>query len=202
MSGDKEARFNDPSCGNLLSLQYAKGMSSERGKGGDEDWDDLLEGKEKVPGLSPDMARALLSMNPKLREEGKNTAWMVHSSQQAQQSGAKGEKPKPPPSNVTVQTKPGADVFGVLDELKKHMEQETQRIDLEKRRLDDERRKLDEQMKKLNGQLLDQLCDWLLAKDPELLSPLTQQALSERKAFLDRLGFSAKQYSERKRRKP
>ncbi len=166
-----------------------------------DDWDDMLEGDQKTQGLSPDMARTLLSMNPKLREEGKNTAWVVRQAQQAQQGGGKGAKPQAaqPAGSSTSAPKGGADVFGALDQLQKGFELEAQRIDVEKQKLEEQKKKLEQAQAQLKSKMLQEFTQWLLGKDPELLSPLTQQALSERKAFLDRIGFSVKYFADAKR---
>jgi hypothetical protein len=158
---------------------------------GGDDWDDLL-GEAKQSGISPEMARALLSMNPKMREEGKNTAWVVSSGQKAAHQSAQLQQ--------TPAAKPGAgpaaktsDLFSEIDTLKRKLE-------LDEQQVDQQIKALQEAKTKLKQDALDQFQRALLGKDPELLSPMTQQALADRKSFLDRLGFSVKAFVEFKRK--
>lgn len=153
----------------------------------DNDWDDLL-GEVKQSGISPEMARALLSMNPKLREEGKNTAWVVASGQKAAHQGAQLQA-----QPATKAAKSGGDVFSELDVLRRNLEAEEQQIDLQTKQLQ-------EQKIKAKRTALEAFMKVLLAKDPEMLSPMTQQAVADNKVFLDRLGFSVKGFVEMKRK--
>jgi hypothetical protein len=177
-------------------------MSKDPDPKKDEDWDDMLAPAQQTPGLSPDMARALLSMNPKMREEGKNTAWVVREAQSAQKQAKQGAKPQTPSAVVpaSLMPKAGTDVTGALQQLKKGFQSETERIEVEKKKLDEEKKKLEQQQAQLKAKLLAELTQWLIAKDPELLSPLTQQALSDNKTFLDGIGFSMKYFIEAKKR--
>jgi len=153
------------------------------------DWDDVL-GEAKQSGISPEMARALLSMNPKMREDGKNTAWVIASGQQAANQGARvqAEAQKQPAA------KPATDLYSSFDEIKRKLESDDKAIDLQIKALQ-------EQKLRLKADALESAMRAIMQKDPEMLSPMTQQALTDRKAFLDRVGFNVKSYVDFKRNK-
>ncbi|MCC6808185.1 MAG: hypothetical protein IT381_12240 [Deltaproteobacteria bacterium] len=155
-----------------------------------EDWDDML-GEEQQSGISPEMARTLLSMNPKLREEGKNTAWVVSSGQKAAHQGSQKQKA----AAAAPAAKPAAagDVFSELDTLKRKLELDEQQFDLQLQQIQVEKARAKQST-------LEDFMRVLINKDPELLSPMTQQALADKKAFLDKLGFSVKAFVEFKRK--
>lgn len=162
----------------------------------EQDWDDLL-GEAKSSGISPDMARALLQMNPAMRDKGVNTAWVVNQSQDAQHAGKTGAKPataKPAtakPATATASPSSG-DVYQLIETHEKRMAEDETRFDLEIK-------KLNEAKQQNRARILAELMTALAAKDPELLSPFTQQALSDKKAALEKLGFSVKGFAEHRR---
>jgi hypothetical protein len=154
------------------------------------DWDDVL-GEAKSSGISPEMARTLLQMNPKMREEGKNTAWVVASGQQAATKGARVQAE----SAKQAAPKQGeGDLYTSFDDIKRKLE-------LDENELEQQVKLLQQQKLQAKADALESAMRAIMQKDPEMLSPMTQQALADRKAFLDRLGFSVKTYVDFKRNK-
>lgn len=139
------------------------------------------------------MARALLQMNPAMRDKGVNTAWVVNQSQDAQHAGKTGAKPAPAKPAPSVAPSPsGGDVYQLIEAHEKRMAEDETRFDLEIK-------KLSEAKQQNRTRILGELMTALAAKDPELLSPFTQQALSDKKAALEKLGFSVKGFAEHRR---
>lgn len=161
-------------------------------KQADADWDDVL-GEAKQSGISPEMARALLSMNPKLREEGKNTAWVVSSGQKAVHQGAVQQQQQAAKPGAKQAGPGGHDAFTEIDARKKKLEEEDKRVEAEIKALQDGRARAKQET-------LDGIMRFFAERDPELLSPMTQQALADNKVFLEKLGFSVKVFVEFKRK--
>lgn len=161
-----------------------------------EDWDDLL-GEAKQSGISPDMARALLKMNPAMRAQGVNTAWVVNQSQDAQhkkeQKAAGSTVAQKAPTASSGKASPtvagGGDVYQLIDGFAARAQQDEQQIDAQIK-------KLQEAKHLQQKRLLEELMQALAQKDPELLSPFTQQALTDKREALAKLGFSVKGFVE------
>ncbi|MCC6808761.1 MAG: hypothetical protein IT381_15150 [Deltaproteobacteria bacterium] len=149
------------------------------------DWRSKL-GEKKPRGVSPDVARKILDLNPKLREEGKDTAWMVGQSASAQQGNKAALAPSPSASPPDSQ---------------KAFAAQQAALDKDDARIDTEIKRLQEEKAANKRRTLDELIAWLFENDPELRSPMTQQTMSETKAFLDRIGFSMKVYSDAKKKR-
>ena len=132
-------------------------------------------------------------MNPAMRAQGVNTAWVVSQSQDAQHAAQKGEKPAAQKTAEAAKPASG-DIYQLIEAHEKRLLEDEARIDLELR-------KLQEAKLQSKQRVLSDLMAMLLSKDPELLSPFTQQALVDKKAALDRLGFSVKAFAELKRKK-
>ena len=132
-------------------------------------------------------------MNPAMRAQGVNTAWVVSQSQDAQHTAQKGEKPAAQKTAEAAKPASG-DIYQLIEAHEKRLLEDEARIDLELR-------KLQEAKLQSKQRVLSDLMAMLLSKDPELLSPFTQQALVDKKAALDRLGFSVKAFAELKRKK-
>ncbi len=156
-----------------------------------EDWELALREKAQ-PGLSPELARKLLSMNPALRDRGADTASLVAEAQKAR-SGIR------PPSAGNAQPAPNQDAatdgLAAVDALKQAFTDTNKQLDLEQKRIQEER-------SSNISRTLDAFHQWLRDNDPQLRSPFTQQLLSDEKRFLDALGFSVKAYMDWLRKNP
>jgi hypothetical protein len=146
----------------------------------------LEEHEPKQVGISPDLARKLLEMNPKLRNDGFDTVGLVNQSQNAA-VGKPPPKPTAPAAKPTQPTAPSESVVDTLAAIGKSLGEAEQTIDREIAALQDKK-------KQASAAALAQWIAWLQAHDPELRSPFTQEVLADEKALLDRLGFSVKDY--------
>ena len=86
----------------------------------------------------------------------------------------------------------GAGVFDVLKAT-------AQRLDAEEKRLAEAVARLEQEKKQLRQQELAAFERFLSQHDPDVRSPVTQDALSRNKSLLDRLGFSVKAYIDKHR---
>jgi hypothetical protein len=123
-----------------------------------------------VEGVSPEVARTLLELNPSLRAEGIDTQWMVGQLSAREQAGE-------------VVTDLGAAVAEAIARL--------QRVE---RGIEAELR---QRRAAAREQTARELYAWLLAHDPEIAREETQRALRDNKTLLDGVGFSVKAYRER-----
>jgi hypothetical protein len=171
-------------------------------------WNELAEDDDKQLGVSKDVLRKLMQMNPTLRG-GQSTEDLMKSVKSTLgQSGSAGQTaaaPKavaPAPKTVTAAPKTTAsapkavaDVLDVVTNARAEFERETQRFEAELKKLKTER-----------DALVSRLClgviDQCLAIDPNLLSPKTQLVLKDEKAFLDKIGFTVQKMIERQKTKP
>lgn len=132
-----------------------------------DEWDEL-EQAEPTPGISPEIARALLNTNPALREGGMTTDLMIK-----QRNAATPVANKPMAAAKSSASSSLADTAKLLE---KGLADAQARFNADKKAL------------------LDQLTSWLSINDPELRSPFTQQVLEQKKALLASLGFDVKAY--------
>lgn len=164
------------------------------GKPPRDEWDELVDasGAPDTTGISPEIARRVLDMNPRMRDEGKDTAWLVNESQANKLKGGAQPGKAAPPGNKPA--RPSESVVATVGALKAQM------ADAEKRHAK-EVAEAQARLAQTKAQTLDALVSWLKQNDPELRSPFTQQVLEEDKAFFDKLGFSLKRYVELARAK-
>src|SRR5882762_8179733 len=96
------------------------GGSKKPGRKGGEPLGGVLD---ETAGMAPDVARRLLEMNPKLREDGADTAWIVEQS----------KKKKAAPSAATAEKSAAASLQGraenIFVEAKRQLSQEEKRLD-------------------------------------------------------------------------
>src|SRR5262245_35888068 len=119
-----------------------------------DQWDALDAEDNPAPGVSPEIARALLATNPALREGGMNTDLVI------KQSAAAPGAQKPVQKAAAA---PGASLADTAKQLEKGLADAQARFNADKKAL------------------LTQLTQWLTVNDPELRSPFTQQVLDQKK---------------------
>ncbi len=163
-------------------------------------WNDLAAEDEQRLGVSKDVLRKLMQMNPNLRG-GKTTEDLMRQVKSTMKdSGAKpataaANKPQAPSSAIGGKAAGGGgDILNAVTAARGDFDKETKRFDAELKRLQDERAAFQQK-------LLLRLIDECLAVDPGLTSPKSQYVLQQEKAFLDRLGFSMQKLVERQKSK-
>lgn len=145
----------------------------------DDPWE-KLDAQQK-DGLSPEMARKLLAMNPAMRDRGMNTQNLVADSQK------KGAKP------AAVASTSDKGLHSELEAIRRHLDDEEKRITEAQKQLERDRILAKEKS-------FASLVKWLLAKDPDITSPLNQQALKDEATLLGRIGFDMKRYAEARKK--
>lgn len=155
-----------------------------------------LEGMEQVTqaGVSPSIAKALLQLNPALREQGFTTTSLVAGSQQASaaknapptEKGKSAAAPTAAPSPGSAHS-PTADTFALFEGFSGQIatiEEEAKR----------QRAAIEANRQRALLTIREHLEKWLLENDPDLRSPVTQEALQRHKSELSELGFSVRDY--------
>lgn len=140
-------------------------------------------------GVSPAIAKALLQLNPNLREQGLNTAALVARSQEG---GSKTE-----PSKVEAKPAPSPEAGGVFDTLAAV----SGAMATADKQAKEQVAKIHQQLQLAKQQQLAAFEQWLLKHDSDLRSPVTQEALTRHRDVLDSIGFSVKAYVDRHRSK-
>ncbi len=158
-------------------------------------WNDLAEGDEQRLGVSKDVLRKLMQMNPNLRG-GKSTEDLMRQVKTTMKEAPK-EAPKPaaaPPPKSAVAPSGGdkGDMLEAVLKSKHDFDAHNKRFEAELKRIQDERAAY-------HQKALNQLLDACLVIDPGLTSPKTQYVLQQEKAFLDKLGFSMQKLIERQK---
>lgn len=144
-------------------------------------WDAFQLKDDKKAGLSPEMAKALLAMNPALREQGFCEKKLVAASQAPQ----------------TVQPVAAKSTESLLEVVAG----ETTRLAEAQRAADDAIAKLKAEKDAAKAAALAAVYAWLCKRDPDLLSPLTQRVLQQQKEKLAAIGFTIDGYmAARKKR--
>jgi hypothetical protein len=157
-------------------------------------WNDLVEGDEQRLGVSKDVLRKLMQMNPNLRG-GKSTEDLMRQVKSQMKEGpkaadARGESAK---SAITTPSSDKGDVLDAVMRTKSEYDTQMKRFDAELKRIQDERTVFLQQA-------LTKLIDQCLAVDPGLTSPKSQYVLQQEKPFLDKLGFSMQKLVERQKK--
>jgi hypothetical protein len=150
-------------------------------------WDDAADDVAKTVGVSASVAKALLAMNPALRDQGLDTMKLVRQSQDAAvpQQGAKA--PAKPSSKQ-----------GVYD-LLRALDADVKRRDAE---LVAQIAQLEAERKKLAAGARENVSKWLVENDPDILSPVTQGALKDFAALITAIAFKTQDYVAQYRKKP
>lgn len=153
-------------------------------------WDDAAAQVVKETGVSPSVAKALLAMNPALRDQGLDTMKLVRQSQDAAASKAPagGAKPAKPADKSD-------GIYAVLQGMDKDLQRRDAELKAEITRLEAERKRLAEASRQ-------ELSKWLVAHDPDILSPVTQGALKDFQALVTAIGFKTADYIAQFRKKP
>ncbi len=157
------------------------------------DWNEIAAEDEQRLGVSKDVLRKLMQMNPNLRGDRTTDDLLQQVKNMKPQTAA--PRPVNPSSAATAAQTPPAgngDVLDVVLEARAQLDRETKRIEAELKRLQDERAAFQQ---KLLGKLIDRC----LAIDPGLTSPKSQYVLQAEKAFLDKLGFSMQKLVDRQK---
>ncbi len=156
------------------------------------DWNDLAAEDEQRLGVSKDVLRKLMQMNPNLRG-GKTTEDLMR-----QVKSTINTSPPPakqgvsPAAKSSVSAPAKGDVLDAVLAARADFEQHMKRFEAEQKRLLDERSAYQQKA-------LLKLIDECLAVDPGLTSPKSQYVLQQEKAFLDKLGFSMQKLVERQK---
>ncbi|MCC6810607.1 MAG: hypothetical protein IT381_24465 [Deltaproteobacteria bacterium] len=148
----------------------------------DDPWQTL--DSQQAQGISPEMARKLLSMNPAMRERGMTTAQLVKDSASAKPGSVKPAAKAAPEGGFETE----------LVELKN-------KLDAEEKRIAEAQKQLEQARAEAKQASFHGVVKWLLSKDPDITSPLNQQVLKDEAAFLQRVGFDMKKYGEERKKK-
>jgi len=156
-------------------------------------WNDLAEGDDQRLGVSKDVLRKLMQMNPNLRG-GKSTEDLMRQVKSQINDGPKSVDGTARPTGGSAVSAPKGDVLDAVIATKADFDTQMKRFDAEQKRIQEERAAY--QQKALLA-----LIDNCLAVDPGLTSPKTQYVLQQEKPFLDKLGFSMQKLIERQQKK-
>ncbi|MCC6808658.1 MAG: hypothetical protein IT381_14635 [Deltaproteobacteria bacterium] len=149
-------------------------------------WDGVL-GEQEQDAIPPDLARKLLDLNPALREAGEDTMRMVERSRKQASAQATAAQTGAAPIAATTAIPKSTRIIDALADVKAALDRDEKRVDAEIKKLQAEK-------SALKPAVLDRFCRWLSEHDPDLRSPVTQQALEDEKAYLTKIGFSVKGY--------
>lgn len=172
-------------------------MSGEKKDDESISWNELAAEDEQRLGVSKDVLRKLMQMNPNLRG-GKTTEDLMR-----QVKSTMKDAPKPVAVQSNTAQKPGSaispgaarsDILDSVINAKAEFDKEMKRVDAEVKRLTEERVAFQQKA-------LMKLIDECLAIDPGLTSPKSQYVLQQEKAFLDKLGFSMQKLIERQKQR-
>jgi hypothetical protein len=172
----------------------AAGGEDDNKKSKDEGWQDLL-GQKKTRGITKEVARRLLELNPKMREGGLDTAAVMDQSKRARDQEKIPEK---------TQARPGAqqpisdDISKEVGRLKRELEVEEATIAREEAGLKSELAKLVARRESAKLKTRDAVASWLEKNDPQVRSPVTQQVLADEKPTLERVGFTMSFFLKRR----
>lgn len=163
-------------------------------------WNELAAEDEQRLGVSKDVLRKLMQMNPNLRG-GKTTEDLMR---QVKSTMNETQKPatlspaqkQPPPKSAIAgnQQKAGGDILDAVSHAKTDFDKEMKRFDAELKKLQEDRAAYQQKA-------LLKLIDDCLAVDPGLTSPKSQYVLQQEKAFLDKIGFSMQKLVDRQKTK-
>ena len=158
-------------------------------------WNELAEGDEQRLGVSKDVLRKLMQINPDLRGGQSTEDLMKQVKTQlktAPQATAGQQQKEAPVATPLAKTQPQGDVYDLVIGAKTEFDREMQRLEFEIKRLQEER-------SAFGSRLCLKLIDQCLSTDPGLTSPKSQFVLQQEKAFLDKLGFSMAKLVERQK---
>jgi hypothetical protein len=163
------------------------------------DWNELASEDEERLGVSKDVLRKLMQMNPKLRGGASTEDLMrqVKTTMKGAEPTPAQSAQKPAPQKSPLSAQSGGQKGDVLDAV---LEARTD-FDAQMKRFDAELKKLQDERVAYQQKLLLKLIDECLAIDPGLTSPKSQYVLQQEKAFLDKLGFSMARLIERQKQK-
>ena len=174
-------------------------------------WNDFAEGDEERLGISKDVLRKLMQMNPALRGGRSTEDLLRHVKAQMKEgaprdaTGGKAPAQRGGPGATMTGGAPAqrgsaatggtpvrlGDISAAVTAAKLDFEAQQKRLDAELKRIENERAAFQQRA-------LAALLDACLEIDPALASPQSQRILQQEKAFLDKLGFSAAKLAERR----
>jgi hypothetical protein len=134
--------------------------------------------EEKKEGLTEDMVRKLLQMNPQLRGEGKTTRDVL--------SSVLGAKPSTEPKPV----KSEATVDGVVARMARDLDAWTLAHKRERDIAAKQAKDLNDELNRITALACERMIEAVLAEDPGLVDPQNVALLEKEKAFLAHIGFS------------
>ena len=139
-------------------------------------WDTALDGGPPV-GVNREAIHKALEMNPEMRKKFKTTDVM-------RQLGGGKAAPDTAPKTSEESAKATGDVIADLTHLK-------EAFAAEKKAIASALAELQKRERELRPKMLEALNALLVAGDPNLTSPTTQELLKREQAFLNEVGFSA-----------
>lgn len=158
-----------------------------------KDLSNLLKGEPEAEAPKNDAARELArkaaQLNPKLKA-GDSTEKFIQNAQGMLQGKAPASTPAPSSASQAFQKAQNAD--HLLEIAQTQFQQE-------KRDLESQISILQAKLNGLKGKYLNDVADALGRLDPNLGSPVTHEALKQKKPFLDLIGFTTAKYLERQR---
>jgi hypothetical protein len=145
------------------------------------------------PGLTEDMVRKLLAMNPQLRGDGKTTKDVL--------ADVKGRTAPPPIAAPASASAARPDLDKTLSELERDHKEHGAEADKRDDTLARQLASVGDQANAITAQARELVMRVFLAKDPDLTSAESARILAKEKAFLDRVGFSLEGLLAEKRKK-
>jgi hypothetical protein len=156
-----------------------------------KDLNDLLKGEPPQEAPKNDAARELArkaaALNPNLKA-GESTAEFIENAQGV--LAGKPAKGPPPTAAGALQKAQNADHL---------LELAQSAFAQEKREVEAEIAVLQARLSGLKGKYMNEVIDQLIRLDPGLGSPVTQEALKQKRTFLDAVGFTTAKFLERQR---
>jgi hypothetical protein len=137
--------------------------------------------------IAREMARKAAKLNPKLKG-GDSTEKFIQNAQGMLQGKA-----------PTTPSAPTSTPFAKAQNADHLLEMAQTQFQQDKRELESQISILQSKLNGLKGKYLNDVSDRLAGLDPNLGSPVTQEALKQKKPFLDLLGFTMAKFLERMR---
>jgi hypothetical protein len=163
-------------------------MADDKNDKDADGWGDQFDAKDAAPtaGVSKEMLRKAMSLNPKLREQtSTNELMSVLGGGQVQRPSAPAEQSK------------GVDLVTGLTQCRARLQDEKKRLQGEIVGMQKQLEEKKKQLGALPASMLDPVLDLFIQIDPNLTSITTQEMLKQEAAFLSEIGFSAKKVVEK-----
>ena len=157
---------------------------------------DALIGGAPAPaedGISDEMVRKLLTLNPALRNQGMNTESTVTMMQRARGSAAAAATSSKPAVAARVSESAGGVITAVREMQTK--------LAAGRAEIDSEMAALHKRRASLNAEALAAFTAWLEKNDADVRSPVTQKVIEREKTFFNDIGFTIDGYVDRRMKK-